>query len=167
MAGKVARPMIELYDAFTHGALSRRDFMDRLARIAGGAAAATALLPVLANDYAHAAPLVAEDDDRLETFTRKFDTGGIVDLIEPEEILAEGAPNGICRSSQRMACGRRTSVSRRPSSSFTKIAASIRISATSRAASRSRAFMLSRLICCRPMAARRTTKKRRARRSAS
>ncbi|MFN0022657.1 MAG: dienelactone hydrolase family protein [Parvularculaceae bacterium] len=93
MADKITRPMIELYDAFTHGALSRRDFMDRLARIAGGAAAATALLPVLANDYAHAAPLVAEDDDRLETFTKKFDTGGIVDLIEPEEILAEGAPN--------------------------------------------------------------------------
>jgi carboxymethylenebutenolidase len=90
---KITRPIIDLYDAFTHGAISRRDFLERLARIAGGAAAATALLPILANNYAHAAPLVAEDDKRLDTFTARFDTGGIVDLIEPEEIIAEGAPN--------------------------------------------------------------------------
>jgi carboxymethylenebutenolidase len=93
MPSKITRPMIELYDAFTHGALSRRDFLERLTRIAGGAAAATALIPILANDYAHAAPRVPEDDNRLETFTSRFDTGGIVDLIEPEEILAKGAPN--------------------------------------------------------------------------
>lgn len=93
MPPKISRPMIELYDAFTHGVISRRDFLDRLARVAGGAAAATALLPILANDYAHAAPLVAEDDKRLDIFTRKFDTGDIVDLIEPEEIAGKGAPN--------------------------------------------------------------------------
>ncbi len=93
MPPKITRPMIELYDAFTHGAMSRRDFFDKLARVAGSAAAATALIPILANDYAHAAPLVAEDDERLETFTKKFDTGEIVDLIEPEEIVADGAPN--------------------------------------------------------------------------
>lgn len=93
MPPKILPSMIELYDAFTHGALSRRDFFDRLARLAGGAAAATAILPFLANDYAQAAPLVGEDDNRLETFTKKFDTGDIVDLIEPEEIAAEGAPN--------------------------------------------------------------------------
>lgn len=85
MPPKITRPMIELYDAFTHGAMSRRDFLDRLARVAGGAAAATALLPILANDYVHAAPLVAEDDARLDTFTASFDTGAIVDLIAPEE----------------------------------------------------------------------------------
>jgi len=93
MPPPITRPMIELYDAFTHGALSRREFLDRLARIAGGGAAASAIIPFLANDYAHAAPLVRDDDRRLETFTAKFDTGGIVDLIEPEEILAEGAAN--------------------------------------------------------------------------
>ncbi len=93
MPPTITRPIIDLYDAFTHGVISRRDFLDRLSRIAGGAAAATALLPLLANDYALAAPLVAEDDNRLDIFTRKFDTGGVVDLIEPEEILAEGAPN--------------------------------------------------------------------------
>ncbi len=93
MPPTLTRPIIDLYDAFTHGAISRRDFLDRLSRIAGGAAAASALLPILANDYAHAAPMVAEDDNRLETFTKRFDTGGVVDLIEPEEIIAEGVPN--------------------------------------------------------------------------
>ena len=29
--------IIDLYDAFTHGALGRREFMDRLAQMAGGA----------------------------------------------------------------------------------------------------------------------------------
>ena len=56
--------VINLYDAFTHGQLSRRAFMERLTRMAGGAAAASAMLGVLANDYARAA-LVAEDDARL------------------------------------------------------------------------------------------------------
>lgn len=93
MPPTITRPIIDLYDAFTHGAISRRDFLDRLARVAGGTAAAAALLPILANDYARAAPLIAEDDARLDIFTARFDTGGIVDLIEPEESLAEGAPN--------------------------------------------------------------------------
>ncbi len=93
MPPTITRPIIDLYDAFTHGAISRRDFLDRLARVAGGTAAASALIPLLANDYAHAAPLVAEDDNRLDIFTARFDTGDIIDLIEPEEIIAEGAPN--------------------------------------------------------------------------
>lgn len=93
MPPRITRPIIDLYDAFTHGALSRREFLDRLAGVAGGTAAATALLPILANDYAHAAPVIAEDDNRLDIFTARFDTDGIVDLIEPEEIVADGAPN--------------------------------------------------------------------------
>ena len=52
--------IINLYDDFTHGGMSRRDFMDRLARLAGSTAAATALLPLLQNNYAQAA-VVAEN----------------------------------------------------------------------------------------------------------
>lgn len=85
------RDIIDLYDAFTHGALSRREFLERLAGIAGGAAAATALLSVLSNDYANAA-VIAEDDDRVETFTSQFDTGDIVDLIAPDENNPLAAP---------------------------------------------------------------------------
>jgi carboxymethylenebutenolidase len=55
---------IDLYDRFTHGDLSRRDFLDKLAKAAGSTAAAAALLPVLANNYAQAA-IVAEDDARI------------------------------------------------------------------------------------------------------
>ena len=56
--------IIELYDSFTHGGISRRAFLDRLADIAGSSAAALALLPLLQNDYARAA-IVAPDDARL------------------------------------------------------------------------------------------------------
>ena len=38
--------IINLFDRFTHGAMNRRDFMERLRNIAGGAAAATAVLRV-------------------------------------------------------------------------------------------------------------------------
>ncbi len=66
---------IELYDHFTHGRMSRRDFMDRLARLAGGAAAAAALVPILQNDYAEAG-IVPEDDDRLITEAATYDAAG-------------------------------------------------------------------------------------------
>ena len=56
--------IINLFDRYTHGGLSRRDFLDRLALAAGSTAAATALLPLLENNYAQAA-IVAENDPRL------------------------------------------------------------------------------------------------------
>jgi len=92
MKPEIPKRAIALYDAFTHGAIDRREFIERLARVAGGAAAASALLPFLANDYARAA-IVDEDDDRLEISTAKFDTGGVVDIIEPERLETDGAPN--------------------------------------------------------------------------
>ncbi len=56
--------IINLYDNFTHGGMNRREFLDRLTTLAGSAAAATALLPLLQNDYAQAA-IVADNDPRL------------------------------------------------------------------------------------------------------
>jgi carboxymethylenebutenolidase len=56
--------IITLFDTYTHGGMSRRAFLDRLTLVAGSAAAATALLPILENNYAHAA-MVPEDDARL------------------------------------------------------------------------------------------------------
>jgi carboxymethylenebutenolidase len=58
--------IIDLYDRYTHGSLTRRAFLDRLAAIAGGAAAAAALLPLIENDYARA-ETVPEGDPRLVT----------------------------------------------------------------------------------------------------
>ena len=57
---------IELFDRFTHGAMKRREFLDKLASLAGSAAAASALLPVLENNYARA-DVVAEDDRRVHS----------------------------------------------------------------------------------------------------
>jgi carboxymethylenebutenolidase len=56
--------IIELYDRYTHGSLTRRAFLDRLAAVAGGSAAAAALLPLLQNDYARA-ETIAESDPRI------------------------------------------------------------------------------------------------------
>ena len=67
--------VIDLYDNFTHGGISRREFLDRLAGIAGSSAAALALLPLLQNDYARAA-IVAPDDARLAIDTVSYDAAG-------------------------------------------------------------------------------------------
>jgi carboxymethylenebutenolidase len=56
--------IITLFDTYTHGGMSRRAFLDKLTLMAGSAAAASALLPVLENNYAQAA-MVAENDPRL------------------------------------------------------------------------------------------------------
>jgi carboxymethylenebutenolidase len=64
--------IINLYDNFTHGYMSRRDFMDKLTQVAGSTAAAAAILPMLQNDYAIAAT-VPENDPRLASETVTFD----------------------------------------------------------------------------------------------
>jgi len=56
----------DLYDEYTHGLLNRREFLRKLSILAGGAAAAKALLPLLDNDHAKA-EVVPKDDPRLHT----------------------------------------------------------------------------------------------------
>ncbi len=70
----VPQDVIDLYDRFTHGGMDRRAFMERLAALAGGAAAASALLGVLQNDYA-AAQTVAENDPRLSISQFTYEIG--------------------------------------------------------------------------------------------
>jgi carboxymethylenebutenolidase len=60
--------IIDLYDTFTHGGMSRRRFLDRLAVLAGGTAAANAALMLLQNNYA-LAEMVPESDSRIKTET--------------------------------------------------------------------------------------------------
>ena len=67
--------IVDLYDSYTHGALGRREFLDRLTQLAGGAAAAAAALGVLQNDYARAA-VIAEDDPRLAVETAGYEVAG-------------------------------------------------------------------------------------------
>ncbi len=74
MDHRVDRRIVELYDGFTHGELSRRDFLDRLARLVGGSSAAFAVLPFLQTDYT--TQIVAQDDDRLSISEAEWDAAG-------------------------------------------------------------------------------------------
>ena len=79
--------IIDLYDSFTHGSISRREFLDRAASLVGSAAAAAALLPLLQNDYAKA-ETVAANDPRLVSETVSYDSpqGKISGyLVRPKE----------------------------------------------------------------------------------
>src|SRR5688572_10089016 len=53
--------IINLYDEYTHKPLSRTEFLRRLTLLAGGPAAALALLPMLEVNYSHAAVTPEED----------------------------------------------------------------------------------------------------------
>src|SRR5688500_9600313 len=65
---RISQEMIRLYDEYTHLTLDRRDFMNKLVRLTGSAAAAAAVVPLLEANQARAA-IVAEDDTRLKTET--------------------------------------------------------------------------------------------------
>jgi carboxymethylenebutenolidase len=71
----VNQTIIDLYDQFTHGGMSRRNFLDRLAQLAGGSAAAMAMVPFLQNDYTQA-PMVAEDDKNLTISKVDYEAAG-------------------------------------------------------------------------------------------
>jgi carboxymethylenebutenolidase len=87
--------IIELYDAYTHERLDRRIFMDRLARMAGGTAAAAALIPVLKANYAKAA-IVPPDDARLQTERVTFPgAAGEVQAYLARLAEADGALPGV------------------------------------------------------------------------
>lgn len=72
MREDVRREAIELHDHFTHESLDRRDFMAKLTRLAGSAAAASALLADVACN-AQTQPQVAADDQRLVTRDMEWD----------------------------------------------------------------------------------------------
>jgi carboxymethylenebutenolidase len=75
---KITQEMIRLYDEYTHLTLDRRGFMAKLAKLSGSAAAASAIVPMLAGNYAKA-QVVAADDPRLkiEDVTFPGPAGGI------------------------------------------------------------------------------------------
>jgi carboxymethylenebutenolidase len=74
MDHRVNQRIIDLYDEFTRGELSRRDFLGRLAQLLGGSSAAIALLPFLQNDFTK--QIVAQDDDRLNISRAEWDADG-------------------------------------------------------------------------------------------
>ncbi len=73
------KKIIDLCDDYTNGLLDRREFIKKLAAIAGGTAAAIALLPLIENKYAQA-QVVAKDDPRLHVENIKYpgETGDVL-----------------------------------------------------------------------------------------
>jgi carboxymethylenebutenolidase len=63
--------ILDLYDEYLHASLDRREFIKKLALLAGGTAAAHALLPLLELTHAQA-QVVPEDDPRLTTGYIKY-----------------------------------------------------------------------------------------------
>ncbi len=82
---------IDLYDTYTHGNMSRRDFLERLGAVAGGSAMALALLPLLENNYAGAATLRDEDSGIKSEYIKYEGSSGDVRgyLSRPEKIEAK------------------------------------------------------------------------------
>ena len=62
---KVPAGAVQLYNLFIHGEISRRDFMDGLAKFAGGGLTVAALTQALMPNYA-AGQQVAKNDDRIK-----------------------------------------------------------------------------------------------------
>jgi len=73
------KKIIDLYDDYTHGLLDRREFIKKLAVLAGGTAAAIAFLPLIENKYAQA-QVVPKDDPRLYVENIKYpgETGDVL-----------------------------------------------------------------------------------------
>ena len=78
--------IINLYDEYTHKPLSRQEFLRKLTLLAGGTAAAMALLPMLEVNYAHAA-VTSQDDLFTETISYPGLGGGDMkaDVARPKE----------------------------------------------------------------------------------
>ncbi|MDF7810286.1 dienelactone hydrolase family protein [Hymenobacter sp. YC55] len=86
--------IINLFDEYTHAPLSRRDFLDRLHKLTGGAAMAAAALAVLEPGYAQAATVPEQTDDLVtEEVTWPSDAGVTMKgyLVRPKSKKKLGA----------------------------------------------------------------------------
>ncbi len=68
--------IINLYDDYVHSGTSRREFFERLVKLAGGTAAAFAVLKLFDNDYA-VAQTIADTDARIQTSRVQYDAAGV------------------------------------------------------------------------------------------
>lgn len=73
------KKIIDLYEDYASGSLDRREFLKKLAVLAGGTVAAITLLPVIEKKYAHA-QIVPKDDSRLHVEDIKYpgETGDVL-----------------------------------------------------------------------------------------
>ena len=72
-AGDFPPEVLELFDGYVHGSLSRRDFLDRAARYAAGGVTAAAMLQSLSPNFAWAQQ-VPKDDRRIKAGSVAYDS---------------------------------------------------------------------------------------------
>lgn len=84
---QITQAMINAYDEYAHRSLDRRGFMEKLTVLAGSAAAAAIIAPMLAGNAAHAA-IVADDDARITTATVSYGDKMTGYLVRPATISA-------------------------------------------------------------------------------
>ena len=72
-AGDYPQEVLDLFDGYVHGRLSRRDFLERATKYAVGGFTAAAMLESLRPNFAWAQQ-VARDDQRIQTQTLDFDS---------------------------------------------------------------------------------------------
>lgn len=77
---------IELHNDYHNGLMGRREFLEKLAVVAGGTAVASSLLPLLENNYA-VAEVISKDDPRIQSEAIHYPgaTGDIrANLVQPK-----------------------------------------------------------------------------------
>jgi len=67
--------ILDLYDRFSKGGMGRREFLDRLARLVGGPAAAMAVLPLLRDDHGWLG--IPRDRQELAISQAEWDANGV------------------------------------------------------------------------------------------
>src|SRR5687767_3669316 len=72
-ASDYPQEVLDLYDGYVHGTLTRRDFIDRAAKYAVGGFTAVAMLESLMPNYAWAQQ-VSKDDKRIQTQWVDYDS---------------------------------------------------------------------------------------------
>jgi carboxymethylenebutenolidase len=83
---KMEQKFIDLYNDYDHGLMDRREFLEKLTVIAGGAVVAFSLLPLLEKSYA-VAEVISKDDPRIQSEDINYPgaTGDIrANLVQPK-----------------------------------------------------------------------------------
>ena len=83
---KMEQKFIDLYNDYDHGLMDRREFLEKLAVIAGGAVVAFSLLPLLEKNSA-VAEVISKDDPRIQSEDINYPgaTGDIrANLVQPK-----------------------------------------------------------------------------------
>ena len=79
--------IVNLYDTYSEGLMDRREFISKLAVLAGGTAAACSLMPLLENNYA-IANVIPENDPRIQSENIQYP--GVAGDVNAHLVLPKG-----------------------------------------------------------------------------